>query len=95
MYGEEQPVVFPNFEKAAHPHVSVIEGDEVLTLRREEQGAQKLFVDTSNTDGRRLGCAMSGLVLALVCGSGETCMKIRKRFRRKLVRRKLGKTLQA
>ena len=46
-YREVQPIVLPNFDKVTHPRASVTEGDNVLTLRLDELGAQKLFVDTS------------------------------------------------
>ena len=41
------PIVLPDLDKDTYRRACVIEGDEVLTFRREDQETQKLFVDTS------------------------------------------------
>ena len=45
--GEVNPIVLPDFDEDTYPHACVVEGDEVTTLAREEQGKQKLFAHTS------------------------------------------------
>ena len=50
-YTEVQKIVPPNFDKYTFPHACVTEGDEVLTLRREDQRTQKFFADTSKIPG--------------------------------------------
>ena len=44
-YREVHDIVLPEFDKE-YPEACVIEGEEVLTLRPEERGTQKLFVNT-------------------------------------------------
>ena len=39
---EVHQIVLPNFNKGAHKHAEVIEGEEVMTLRPEEQGTQNI-----------------------------------------------------
>ena len=38
----------PTFDNGTQEHACVMGGEDVLTLRVEEQGKQQLFVDTSN-----------------------------------------------
>ena len=40
-------LVLPSFDNEVYKHAEVIEGEEVMTLRPEEQGTQTLFVNTS------------------------------------------------
>ena len=38
---EVQHIVPPHFDKFTYPHACLVEGDEVLTFRREAHGTQK------------------------------------------------------
>ena len=48
-------IVLQSFNKAMYKDVVVIQGEEVLTPRPNEQGSQKLFVDTSKMWKEKLG----------------------------------------
>ena len=55
-YREAKPIVLPDFDKDTYPHACVVVRDDAMSLRREEQEIQQLFVDTSKIP------AASGLV---------------------------------
>ena len=44
---EVRRIVLPSFNQAMHKDAVAVEGKEVLTLCQNEQGSQKLCVDTS------------------------------------------------
>ena len=46
-YSEVHKIVPPNFNMAMYKDAEVVEAEEVLALRPEEHGSQKLFVHTS------------------------------------------------
>ena len=46
-FKEERKVALPSYDEEVYKHAEVTEGEEVSTLRAEEQGTQTLFVNTS------------------------------------------------
>ena len=54
-FKEVHQVVFSKFNKEVFEHAEVIEGEEVMTLRPEEQRTQKLFVHTSKIPKEKSG----------------------------------------
>ena len=58
-------LVFPKVDLFICANACVVEGDEVLTLRREECGAQELFVNAAQIPGGPLETAMGGRRLAI------------------------------
>ena len=72
-YNRFRPIVLPDTYRRA----CVIEGDEVLTFRREERETQKLFVDTSKipaaTWSFRCWKKTDWVVLVMPCTKQQDC----------------------
>ena len=54
-FKEVHKVALPSFDKEVYTHTEVIENEEVMTLRPEEQWTQKLFVNTLKIFGDNWG----------------------------------------
>ena len=60
-------VALPSFDQVVYRHAEVIEGEEVVTLRPEEQGTQTLFVKASKNPMGNMGTAHDGGGLVVLC----------------------------
>ena len=65
-FKEVHHIVLPSFSQEEHKNTAVIEGEEVMTLRPEEQGTQKLSENTSKIPSK-MGSPLMDEDLVVLC----------------------------